>query len=140
GLDDPAGTLEEPERLTRVVADPLAVDLIGVLANREVVGPLHPGEMHVDLHLAVVLRAGLLDAVAFQLGEPLRVRRLEFEHVPLARFAEPAPGTIERPAEVAPVLAHLELLAGGLVDLVHFDTDRPQVSNEARLLPLPGIE
>src|SRR5690606_12507439 len=140
GLDDPARALEEPKRLTRIVADPLAVDLIGVLANREVVGPLHPGQMHVDLHLRVMLGPRLLHALPLQLLEALRVRRLELEHVPLRRLAEAAPGTVERPAEVPPVVAHLELPPGRLVDLVHFDTDRPQVSDQPRFLSVPGIE
>src|SRR5690606_38861763 len=62
------------------------------------------------------------------------------EHVPLRRLAEAAPGTVERPAEVPAVLAHLELLAGRLVDLVHLDADRSQVSDQPRFLSVPGIE
>src|SRR5690606_31246373 len=81
-----------------------------------------------------------LHAMFLEFLEALRVRRLELEDVPLARLAEAAPGPVERPAEVAPVRAHPELLPGRFVDLVYLDADRSQVGNEARLLPLPGVE
>src|SRR5690606_29023261 len=138
GGNNTARALEKPERRARIVADPLAVDLIGVLADSEVVRPLHPGQVHVDLHLRVMLGPRPLHAMFLELLETLRIRRLELEDVPLARLAEAAPGPVERPAEVAPVRAHPELLPGRFVDFVHLHADRSQVGNEARLLPPPG--
>src|SRR5690606_5808672 len=81
-----------------------------------------------------------LHAMFLELLETLRIRRLELEDVPLARLAEAAPGPVERPAEVAPVRAHPELLPGRFVDFVHPHADRPQVGHQASLFSLARIE
>ena len=52
-----------------VVTYSLGVDVVVVLADRHVQGPINLGAVHVELHLDKVFRLGLLDAFFFHVCE-----------------------------------------------------------------------
>ena len=72
GVDDAAGLGEQPLGGVAVGADALDVQIVGVLADREVHRARQAGQVHVDLHLRPVLRLGLGDALGDQLAEALQ--------------------------------------------------------------------
>ena len=89
-MDDAAGLREQPLGGVAVGADPLDVQIVGVLADRDVHRAGQPGQVHVDLHLRPVLRLRLGDALRDQLAEALRRVRLELDDVPGLRRLEEA--------------------------------------------------
>ena len=72
GVDHAAGLGEQPLGGVAVGADPLDMQVVGVLADRDVHGAGQPGQVHVDLHLRPVLRLGLGDALGDELAEALQ--------------------------------------------------------------------
>ena len=52
-----------------------------ILANGHIQSTINSSSRHVDLHLCVVLRLGLLNAMLFKIGKALEAVRLEFDNV-----------------------------------------------------------
>ena len=56
GINGAFGLVEQPGCSFRIGLDPLDMQRVCVLADRNVHGPGQPGQVHVDLHLGGVLR------------------------------------------------------------------------------------
>ena len=141
GADDAGGLGEQPLGRVGVGADALDMQVVGVLADREVHRAGQPGQVHVDLHLRPVLRLGFGDALGDKLAEALQRVGLELQHVPgLRRLEEPERHAVERAAEVAAVRLDAPLPPGLGIDLEHRRADAAQVLHDPRLLELPGLE
>ena len=125
-------------RHRRIKAHALAVETVVVLIHDHVKRAVDARCEHIKLHLHEVGRLRLLDALFRELGEVLRVHRLELGDMPLALCAWHAAfdDAVDAPARV-PAKADAALADACLVDI---DADHAQVAHERRLLILAAAE
>ena len=142
GVDDAAGLGEQPLGGVAVGADPLDVQIVGVLADREVHRAGQPGQVHVDLHLRPVLRLRLGDALRDELAEALRRVGLELDA--RARSSAPrggrAPRASSEPPKWPPCAStrHCRPVSGSTSSTVA--PMRRRLLHDPRLLELAGLE
>ena len=121
-----------------VIAHALGVHPIIVLADSDIERPVDLGAVHVALHLNVMLRLRLLDALAFQFVKALLTVRLELGNVSRfrcfrhARLDDAIEATADMTAKV-----HFRLLFTGGADV---DTDSTKIGHDLPFLVMPAPE
>ncbi|OSM07681.1 hypothetical protein MAIT1_04551 [Magnetofaba australis IT-1] len=141
GFDDPARLGQQPFRLRRFGPDPFGMEFIGILADRQIQGPGHAGQGHVDLHLGEMLRLGQPDALGLQFVEGFGVVGLELADVPSLRSLRNAQRhPIQAAAEVAAMGLHPPLASAVRIDVQDSDADAAQVGHQTLLFALAGLE
>ena len=141
GKDHPLGLVQQPLGVSGVVLDALHIELVGVLAHRQVHRPGQTGQVHIGLHLGKVLRFGAAHALGSQVVEALGRVGLELQHMPgLGCFRQTQRNAVERTAKVATVGLHTDLAPGFGVDLQHRGTDAAQVPHQPGFFQLAGLK
>ena len=120
----------------------LRVQLIRVLVVRHVEGAGRTGELHVELHLAIVPKFRLLHAVRDQLLKARLIVRLELEQVLVVQAIghHPLRHAVGVPAQVPFLVAKRPLLAGLRIHPVDFQPHGLEVIQHAGLFAMAGLE